>query len=110
MWRVWRPFFLLLPPPADMDLQIDILILPRIDEYVGTVEYGISSRKSKANDGLSYMIHKIRWVEEGIGSRGQERTAAAMKRRLDASAALLSLLGSGEEPLRAVNGTAKLHA
>lgn len=97
-------------PPADMDLQIDILILPRIDEYVGTVEYGISSRKSKANDGLSYMIHKIRWVEEGIGSRGQERTAAAMKRRLDASAALLSLLGSGEEPLRAVNGTTKLHA
>ncbi|KAF2678658.1 Rxt3-domain-containing protein [Lentithecium fluviatile CBS 122367] len=90
-------------PPADMDLQIDILILPRIQEYAGTVEYGISSRKSKTHDGLSFMIHKIRWVEEGIGSRGQERTAAAMKRRLDASATLLSLQSSGDDPLRGVN-------
>ncbi|CAI6339557.1 unnamed protein product [Periconia digitata] len=94
-------------PPADMDLQIDVLILPRVQEYAGTVEYGISSRKSTTHDGLSFMIHKMRWVEEGVGSRGQERTAAAMKRRLDASAALLSLLGSGDESLRAVT---KLHA
>lgn len=97
-------------PPADMDLQIDILILPRIQEYAGTTEYGISSRKSTTHDGLSFMIHKIRWVEEGIGSRGQERTAAAMKRRLDASATLLSLKGGGDDGYRAVNGTAKLHA
>jgi hypothetical protein len=97
-------------PPADMDLQIDLLVLPRLEKYVGTVEYGISSRKSVTHDGLSFKIHQIRWVDEGFGSRGQERTAAAMKRRLDASTALLSLTNGGEDVLRAVNGTAKLHA
>jgi hypothetical protein len=97
-------------PPADMDLHLDILILPRVQEFAGTVEYGISSRKSKSHDGLSFMIHKMRWVEEGVGSRGQERTAAAMKRRLDASATLLALQSGGEDSLRAVNSTAALHA
>ncbi|KAF2262337.1 Rxt3-domain-containing protein [Lojkania enalia] len=97
-------------PPADMELQIDLLILPRIQEYVGTVEYGISSRRSTNHDGLSFTIHKMRWVEEGFGSRGQERGAAAMKRRLDASTTLLSLMNGGGNALRPVSGTAKLHA
>jgi hypothetical protein len=97
-------------PPADMELQIDLLILPRIDTYEGSVEYGISSRKSKTHDGLSYMIQRIRWVEEGVGSRGQEKTAAAMRKRLDAGRALLSLTTGGDDALRAVNGTARLHA
>ncbi|XPS72126.1 hypothetical protein M3J09_004296 [Ascochyta lentis] len=96
-------------PPADMDLQIEILILPQMQEYTGSVEYGISSRQSRAHDGLSFMINKIRWVEEGIGSRGQERTAAALKRRLDASATLLALMNGGDGLHRA-NGMAKLHA
>lgn len=97
-------------PPADMELQIDLLILPQIQEYGGTVEYGISSRRSSNHDGLSFMIHRMRWVEEGFGSRGQERGAAAMKRRLDASTTLLSLLDGGDGVLRTVNGTTKLHA
>ncbi|KAF2741007.1 Rxt3-domain-containing protein [Polyplosphaeria fusca] len=97
-------------PPADMELQIDLLILPRIHDYVGTVEYGMSSRRSSNHDGLSFMVHRMRWVEEGFGSRGQERGAAAMKRRLDASTTLLSLLDGGDDVLRKVNGTAKLHA
>lgn len=97
-------------PPADMDLQIEILILPRLQEYTGSVEYGISSRRSKAHEGLSFMINKIRWVEEGIGSRGQERTAAALKRRLDASATLLALQSGIDNSHRRVNGMAKLHA
>jgi hypothetical protein len=98
-------------PPADMELQIDLLILPRIEQYEGTVEYGISSRKSKTHDGLSFVIHQMRWVEEGFGSRGQERTAAAMKRRLDASRALLDLINGGEDSMRtAVNGTTQISA
>ncbi|KAJ4369177.1 hypothetical protein N0V83_006261 [Neocucurbitaria cava] len=96
-------------PPADMDLQIEIVILPQLQEYTGSVEYGISSRKSKAHEGLSFMINKIRWVEEDFSSRGQERTAAALKRRLDASATLLALQ-SGVDDSRRVNGMAKLHA
>ncbi|KAF2622647.1 Rxt3-domain-containing protein [Macroventuria anomochaeta] len=96
-------------PPADMDLQIEILILPQLQEYTCSVEYGISSRQSRGHDGLSFMINKIRWVEEGIGSRGQERTAAALKRRLDASATLLALMNGGDD-LHRVNGMAKLHA
>lgn len=97
-------------PPAEMELQIDLLILPRLDKYEGTVEYGMSSRKSGMHDGFSFKIHRIRWVEEGVGSRGQERTAAAMKRRLDASRALLSLTTGGRDALAPVNGAMKLHA
>ena len=97
-------------PPADMDLQIELLILPKVEEYVGTTEYGISSRKSSHPDGLSFTINKIRWVDDGMGSRGQERTAAALKRRLDASAALLSLKHGGDGGLRGTNGMAKLSA
>lgn len=97
-------------PPAEMELQIDLLILPRLDKYEGAVEYGISSRKSSMHDGLSFKIHRIRWVEEGFGSRGQERTAAAMKRRLDAGRALLSLTKGGADGLRTVKGMTKLHA
>ncbi|KAF1966216.1 Rxt3-domain-containing protein [Bimuria novae-zelandiae CBS 107.79] len=97
-------------PPADMDLQIELLILPKLEEYVGTTEFGISSRKSLHPDGLSFMINKIRWVDDGMGSRGQDRTAAALKRRLDASAALLSLKSGGDDALRAVHGMTKLSA
>ncbi|KAF1832140.1 Rxt3-domain-containing protein [Decorospora gaudefroyi] len=96
-------------PPADMDLQIDVLFLPQLQEYTGSVEYGISSRKSRGHESLSFMIHKIRWVEEGIGSRGQERTAAALKRRLDASATLLALQ-SGIDDAHRVKGMMKMHA
>ncbi|KAF2116569.1 histone deacetylation protein Rxt3-domain-containing protein [Lophiotrema nucula] len=78
-------------PPADMELQMDLLVLPRVEKYAGTVEYGVSSRKSSNHDGLSFMIEKMRWVEEGFGSRGQERGAAAMKQRLDASTTLMNL-------------------
>ncbi|KAJ4989290.1 histone deacetylation protein rxt3 [Stagonosporopsis vannaccii] len=96
-------------PPAEMDLQIEILILPQLQEYTSSVEYGISSRHSKTHVGLSFMINKIKWVEEGIGSRGQERTAAALRRRLDASATLLALMNGGDNIHRA-NGMAKMHA
>ncbi|KAH7122310.1 histone deacetylation protein Rxt3-domain-containing protein [Dendryphion nanum] len=97
-------------PPADMELQIDLLILPRIEKYEGTVEYGVSSRKTRTHDGLSFMIHKLRWVEDGLGSRGHGRTAAAMRQRLDASRTLLSLTNGGDEALGSLNGTAKVYS
>lgn len=96
-------------PPVDMDLHIEILILPQIQEYAATVEYGISSKKGKAQEGLSFMINKVKWVEEAFGSRGQERTAAALKRRLDAGASLLALK-SGFDDSHRTNGMARLLA
>jgi hypothetical protein len=96
-------------PPTDMDLQIEILILPQLQEYAATVEYGISSKKGKAHGGLSFMINKVRWVEEVFGSRGQERSAAALKRRLDAGASLLALK-SGFDDTHRPNGMAGLLA
>jgi hypothetical protein len=97
-------------PPADMELHLTLLILPTIEEYSSTCEYGITSRKSVHHDGLSFTIHKMQWVEEGVGSRGQERGAAALKRRLDAGRTLLSLMNGGDNALRSVNETARLHA
>lgn len=97
-------------PPADMDLQIELLILPKLDVYAGTTEYGMSSHKSTHHDGLSFTINKVRWVEDGIGVRGQERTAAALKKRLDASAALLSLKSGGDFGLMAFQGATRLSA
>ncbi|KAF2277679.1 Rxt3-domain-containing protein [Westerdykella ornata] len=95
-------------PPVDMELYIDLLILPRLEQYEKSVEYGISSRKSTTHDGLSFMIHSIRWVDEGLGTRGQERTAEALKKRLEASRALLSLTRGGD--VRRANETTALHA
>ncbi|KAF2174443.1 Rxt3-domain-containing protein [Zopfia rhizophila CBS 207.26] len=97
-------------PPADMELHITLLILPTIQEYVSTCEYGITSRKCTNHDGLSFVIDKIQWVEEGYGTRGQERGAAALKRRLDAGKTLLSLMSGGDDQFRSVSSTAKLHA
>lgn len=96
-------------PPADMELQIDLLILPGLEKYEGTVEYGMSSRKSKPHSGVSFMIHKIRWVEDTVASRGQDRTASAMKRRLDASRALLSLTHGGEDRFGGMKGASKVY-
>ncbi|KAF2205649.1 Rxt3-domain-containing protein [Delitschia confertaspora ATCC 74209] len=97
-------------PPVDMELHITLLILPRLQEYYSTCEYGITSRGSMDHDGFSFIIDKIQWVEEGYGTRGQERGATALKRRLDAGRALLSLMNGGEGPLRSVNEMATLHA
>jgi hypothetical protein len=97
-------------PPADVELHITLLILPTIQEYVSTCEYGITSRRSVNHDGLSFVVDKIQWVDEGYGSRGQERGAAALKRRLDAGRTLLSLLNGDEDALRTVNPITRLHA
>ena len=40
-------------PPADMELHVDLLILPPIEKYEGTVEYGISSGRVRHTRGLA---------------------------------------------------------
>jgi len=97
-------------PPPEMSLHITLLILPTLEEYFASTEYGITSRKSMGHDGFSFQIQKLQWVDEGYGVRGQERGAAALKRRLDASNALMSLMNGGRSCHEMHgNGLAKLH-
>lgn len=59
--------------PYDRDLHVNVLVLPRLSRYASTTRYGITSRefggdfgsRHVCHDGLSYMIHGIRWVENG---------------------------------------------
>lgn len=85
-------------PPKDYDLHLTLLILPPLEKYHSTAEYGVKSRKAGSGyHGMSFMIHSLRWVDEGIGSRGQERGTEARNKRLNAAAALLSLMTGGLE-------------
>ncbi|RDI82032.1 hypothetical protein Vi05172_g7872 [Venturia inaequalis] len=86
-------------PPDDMDLHITLVVLPQLAEYDGTVCFGIKSRDwGNDHDGYSWGLHKIRWVDEGKGSRAQERSGKARRARL-AAAAAESLLELGKSKI-----------
>lgn len=80
--------------PANRDLHVNVLILPRLLKYSGCTRFGLSSRefggqygsRHSIHDGLSYMIKSIRWVENGAqpqarlrGKARRERMRKAMK-------------------------------
>ncbi|KAF2096886.1 Rxt3-domain-containing protein, partial [Rhizodiscina lignyota] len=72
-------------PPKDMDAHITVLLLPPLQKYASLTRNGIRSREWGGNhDGLSYMLLRIEWVDEGIwgGSRGEERSGKARRKRL----------------------------
>lgn len=49
--------------PADRDLHVTVLVLPQLEKYSSTTRFGIRSREWPDNhDGVSYMIHNIKWV------------------------------------------------
>lgn len=69
-------------PPADKDLHITLLVLPRLDQYDASVLFGIKSRPwDGSHDGMSFQILRVDWVEEGAG-RGEERGGEARRKRL----------------------------
>ena len=69
-------------PPADQDLHITLLVLPRLEQYDSTVMFGIKSRKwDGRHDGMSFKVHRVDWVDEGVG-RGEERSGEARRKRL----------------------------
>lgn len=69
-------------PPLGKDLHVTLLLLPPLQKYVEKRSHGIKSRAwGSDHDGMSYRIDEIQWVDEGIG-RGDERTAAARRKRL----------------------------
>jgi hypothetical protein len=89
-------------PPDDMDLHITVLILPALKQYQGNVMYGVKSRDyDEQHDGMSYMIHKIRWTDEGASSRNLERTGKARRMQIEAAQSLVALFAnpaSGQQP------------
>lgn len=69
-------------PPANQDLHITLLILPRLEKYESTVMFGIKSRNWEGrHDGVSFKVHRVDWVDEGVG-RGEERSGEARRKRL----------------------------
>ncbi len=71
--------------PADRDLHVNVVILPRLEKYASTTRYGIRSRefggehgtRISSHDGLSFMVHDIRWVD---GAQPQARLRGKARR------------------------------
>ncbi|KAJ3939148.1 uncharacterized protein N0V96_010590 [Colletotrichum fioriniae] len=67
--------------PADRDMHVSLVVLPRLDRYGSTTRFGIQSRefggryngRQSVHDGISYMITGIRWVTNGAGTQNRLR-------------------------------------
>lgn len=70
--------------PAGLpDVHITVLILPPLEKYASLTQNHVRSRAwSKTHDGMSYMIHRIDFVDEGSSNRFSERGIAARKQRM----------------------------
>lgn len=72
-------------PPKDLDAHITLLLLPPLEKYASVTRNGLKSREWGGNhDGLSFMVLRIEWVDEGIwdGGRTEERSGKARRQRL----------------------------
>lgn len=98
-----------MPIPADRDLHINVLIVPRLLKYGGCTRYGLTSRefggefgsRHAVHDGVSYMIESIRWVANGGQSqarlRGQARRDRMRKAMVEVNASLGNIGGQERE-------------
>ncbi|PHH71415.1 hypothetical protein CDD82_6526 [Ophiocordyceps australis] len=101
-----------LPIPPCRDLHVDVLILPRLEKYAATTRFGISSRefggkfgaRHSVHDGISYMIHSIRWVKNGAqpqarlrGKARRERMRKAMKEAAESYGMISSADGGRQQ-------------
>ena len=96
-------------PPPDADLHITVLVVPRLRRYADAARNGIASRPWGAgHDGLSYVIHKMRWVDEGP-ARATPRSGRArrVERRRKARAAEAFREVVAAERARVVAGAAE---
>ncbi|RFN44275.1 transcriptional regulatory protein rxt3 [Fusarium flagelliforme] len=77
-----------MPIPAQRDLHVNILILPRLVKYYASTRHGITSRefggdyghRRAIHDGISYMIKSVRWVENGAQPQARLRGQARRDR------------------------------
>jgi hypothetical protein len=69
--------------PEGYDAHITLLILPPLESYTATNQHHVWSREwKKKHDGMSYMIHSIKFIDESASTRFTERGAAARKKRI----------------------------
>ena len=74
--------------PEGVDVHVTVLVLPPLGEYAGSVRNGLWSRTwGRSHDGMSFMVLRVEFVDEGSASRGVERGARARKVRLKAEEA-----------------------
>lgn len=70
-------------PPHDHDVHITVLICPPLESYASTNQHHITSHEWKrSHDGMSFMIHRVDFVDEGAATRYVERGIAARKQRI----------------------------
>lgn len=97
--------------PPNSDAHITVLVLPPLDGYTSTSQHHIWSREwAKTHDGMSFMIHRIDFVNEGLTSRNTERGASARKKRIAAEEARRREAAAGLLMFAAGNGTVSVGA
>ena len=93
-------------PPSHPDLHITLLLLPPLESYASTTQHHVRSKswRHTPHDGMSFMIHRIEFVDEGgLSTRNSERGIVARKHRIaveeakrrDAAAGLLMFAHGG---------------
>lgn len=96
--------------PAERDLHVNVLILPRLVKYASSTRYGITSRefggeygsRHAVHDGLSYMVKSIRWVQNGAQPQARLRGKGRRERMREQAANYVTITGLGKtEPLEA---------
>lgn len=88
--------------PAQRDLHVNVLVLPRLVKYYSSTRHGISSRefggdyghRHSVHDGISYMIKSIRWVENGAQPQARLRGKARRERMRKAMREVKGSLGN----------------
>ncbi|TKA49913.1 hypothetical protein B0A55_13186, partial [Friedmanniomyces simplex] len=70
-------------PPANHDMHLTLLILPPLNSYASTMHHHLRSREwQPPHDGMSFAIHRVDFVDEGVAGRYAERGIAARKQRM----------------------------
>ncbi|GKT94330.1 LOW QUALITY PROTEIN: histone deacetylation protein RXT3 [Colletotrichum tofieldiae] len=93
--------------PADRDMHVSIVILPRLEKYSSTTRFGIQSReyggryngRQSIHDGISFMVTGLRWVTNGAGTQSRLRGKGRRERMRKA-------MGEMNAASRGLNGAA----
>lgn len=88
--------------PADRDLHVNVLVMPKLAKYGSTTRFGITSRefggehgtRTTSHDGLSYKVHNIRWVENGAQPQARLRGKARRERMRKAMSEVKGTFGN----------------